>query len=94
MAFALSAFVLTTIAMEFWKGSRQIASKSGQNLLSAMIDLTHRNTRRYGGYLVHVGIVILFVGFTGAAFNKDTTVELPQGFVELRVRFGLRQLAI
>jgi cytochrome c-type biogenesis protein CcmF len=44
-----------------------------------MVQLTHRNTRRYGGYLVHVGIVILFVGFTGAAFNKDTTVELPQG---------------
>ena len=44
-----------------------------------MIELTHRNTRRYGGYLVHMGIVIMFIGFTGAAFNKDTTQEVKIG---------------
>jgi cytochrome c-type biogenesis protein CcmF len=79
MSFALCAFVLTTVAMEFWKGARAIAAKSGQNLLAAMVELTHRNTRRYGGYLVHVGIVIMFIGFSGAAFNQDTTVEIPEG---------------
>jgi cytochrome c-type biogenesis protein CcmF len=79
MSFALCAFVLTTVAIEFWKGSRAIAAKSGQNLLSAMVELTHRNTRRYGGYLVHVGIVIMFIGYTGAAFNQDKTVEVAQG---------------
>jgi len=79
MSFMLCTFVLTTVAMEFWKGSRAISSKSGQNLVMAMIELTHRNTRRYGGYLVHVGIVIMFIGFTGAAFNLDKTVELAQG---------------
>jgi cytochrome c-type biogenesis protein CcmF len=41
-----------------------------------MVELTHRNTRRYGGYLVHIGVVIIFVGFTGKAFDKDTTVEV------------------
>jgi len=79
MSFGLCAFVLVTVAIEFFKGARAISGKSGSNLLVSMVQLTHRNTRRYGGYLVHVGIVILFVGFTGAAFNKDTTVELPQG---------------
>ena len=79
VSFALCAFVLTTVAMEFWKGSRAIRAKSGQNIIAAMIELTHRNTRRYGGYLVHVGIVIMFIGFTGAAFNIDKTVELAQG---------------
>ena len=79
VSFALCAFVLCTVAMEFWKGSSAISAKSGQNLISAMIELTHRNTRRYGGYLVHVGIVIMFIGFTGAAFNIDKTVELAQG---------------
>jgi cytochrome c-type biogenesis protein CcmF len=49
------------------------------NLLMAMIELTHRNTRRYGGYLVHMGIVIMFIGYTGAAFNKDTTKEVKIG---------------
>ena len=44
-----------------------------------MVELTHRNTRRYGGYLVHMGIVIMFIGFTGKAFDKDTTVEVGVG---------------
>ena len=44
-----------------------------------MVELTHRNTRRYGGYLVHMGIVLMFVGFTGKAFDKDTTVEVAPG---------------
>ena len=47
--------------------------------IAAMAELTHRNTRRYGGYLVHMGIVLMFIGFAGAAFNKDTTVEVEQG---------------
>jgi cytochrome c-type biogenesis protein CcmF len=79
LSFALCAFVTTTIAMEFWKGSSAIRAKSGQNILAAMVELTHRNTRRYGGYLVHVGIVIMFIGYTGAAFNQNKTVELAQG---------------
>ena len=40
-------------------------------LARAAFELTWRNTRRYGGYLVHVGIVLMFVGFTGAAFNQQ-----------------------
>jgi cytochrome c-type biogenesis protein CcmF len=78
LSFSLCAFVLATVAIEFWKGSRAIAAKSGQNLLSAMVELTHRNTRRYGGYLVHVGIVIIFIGYSGAAFNQEKTVELSE----------------
>ena len=37
-----------------------------------MIELTHRNTRRYGGYLVHMGIVLMFIGFTGAASTRTS----------------------
>ncbi len=44
-----------------------------------MVELTHRNTRRYGGYIVHMGIVLMFIGFTGAAFNQDTTQEVKVG---------------
>jgi cytochrome c-type biogenesis protein CcmF len=75
----LCAFVTTTIVMEFYKGSRAIAGKSEMNIVRAAIELTHRNTRRYGGYLVHMGIVIMFVGFSGSAFNKDTTREVKVG---------------
>lgn len=76
MSFGLCMFVMWTIVSEFWKGASAIAVKSGQNLLAAMVELTHRNTRRYGGYIVHVAIVIMFIGFTGAAFNKDATKEV------------------
>ena len=44
--------------------------RTASNLLRATVELTHRNTRRYGGYLVHMGIVLMFIGFTGAAFNR------------------------
>ncbi len=49
------------------------------NLLRATVELTHRNTRRYGGYLVHMGIVLMFIGFTGHAFNQATVKELNVG---------------
>ena len=61
------------------KGAAAIHSKNGLNWFSSFIELTHRNTRRYGGYLVHMGIVLMFVGFSGAAFNKDRTVEVVLG---------------
>lgn len=79
VSLGLCAFVTATIVMEFWKGARAISIKNKMNLLRATVELTHRNTRRYGGYLVHMGIVLMFIGFTGAAFNKDTTREVKLG---------------
>ena len=75
----LCMFVAWTITSEFWKGSQAIRVKTGQNIFAAMIELTHRNTRRYGGYIVHLAIVVMFIGFSGAAFNKDKTVEAKVG---------------
>lgn len=91
VSFGLCLFVAWTIVAEFYKGSRAIRARTGQNLLAAMLELTHRNTRRYGGYVVHMGIVFMFIGFTGAAFNKNKTVEakvgdaFPIGRYELKV---------
>src|ERR1044071_9054290 len=65
--------------MEFFKGGRSIAAKNHINLLAGMFELTHRNTRRYGGYLVHMGIVLMFIGFTGHAFNQSEVKELNPG---------------
>ncbi len=79
MSFMLCAFVVATVAIEFYKGASAIASKSGNNLLLSAVELTHRNTRRYGGYIVHIGIVIIFIGFTGQAFSLDHDDELKQG---------------
>jgi cytochrome c-type biogenesis protein CcmF len=79
ISFGFCLFVALTVFMEFYKGSRSIAAKSGMNLVRAAVELTHRNTRRYGGYLVHMGIVLMFVGFTGQAFKLSDTRELNIG---------------
>ena len=44
-----------------------------------MVQLTHRNTRRYGGYIVHFGVVVVIIGFAGAAFNQDKEQEMGYG---------------
>jgi len=76
ISFGFCLFVALTVIAEFYKGAKAIAVKSNFNLLRATVELTHRNTRRYGGYLVHMGIVLMFVGFTGHAFNQSEVKEL------------------
>ena len=66
---SLCAFVSLCVLMEFYRGGRVIQRKQGRSLGAAVIELTRRNTRRYGGYLVHMAIVLMFIGFAGAAFN-------------------------
>jgi len=79
ISFGLCAFVTGTIVIEFFKGAAAIHVKDGLSWPTALVELTHRNTRRYGGYLVHMGIVVMFIGFTGAAFNHDVTAEVAIG---------------
>ena len=79
ISFGFCLFVALTVIAEFYKGSRAIAAKNNINFVHAVVELTHRNTRRYGGYLVHMAIVLMFIGFTGAAFNRDVTAEVKVG---------------
>lgn len=79
ISFGFSTFVALTVLMEFYKGGRSVAAKNNVSLISGMVELTHRNTRRYGGYLVHIGIVLMFVGFTGHAFNLNEVKEMAAG---------------
>jgi len=79
ISFGFCLFVALTVISEFYKGAKAIAAKNGMNLLRATVELTHRNTRRYGGYLVHMGIVLMFIGFTGHAFNQAEVKELNKG---------------
>ena len=82
VTFALAAFVMTAIGSEFLQGARVIGRHTGQNLLASMVQLTRRNTRRYGGYIVHFGIVIIFIGISGQAFNQsiEKTMNYKQSF--------------
>jgi cytochrome c-type biogenesis protein CcmF len=79
MSFGLCLFVAISVLTEFYKGAQAISAKDGKNLLAAAMELTHRNTRRYGGYVVHLAIVMMFIGFTGSAFNKDATQQVAPG---------------
>ncbi|GGH14229.1 heme lyase CcmF/NrfE family subunit [Silvibacterium dinghuense] len=75
-AFTIGAMVVTAIASEFLRGARVIARHTGSNLFAAMVQLTRRNTRRYGGYIVHFGVVVIFIGISGQAFNLSREQEL------------------
>jgi cytochrome c-type biogenesis protein CcmF len=75
----LCVFVTLSIASEFYRGARVIAARDGSNILTAIGDLTMRNTRRYGGYIVHFGMVLIFIGIAGSAFNKDIQMEMAPG---------------
>jgi cytochrome c-type biogenesis protein CcmF len=75
----LCIFVSCTIGMEFFRGARVIRARSGATFVASAVDLTMRNTRRYGGYIVHVGMVLIFVGLAGAAFNRDAQKEMQLG---------------
>jgi cytochrome c-type biogenesis protein CcmF len=75
----LSVFVTLTIFFEFFRGARVIAQRDNTNILTAAGELTMRNTRRYGGYVVHFGMVLIFIGIAGQAFNKDVQKEMAIG---------------
>lgn len=79
IAFALAAFVTVTIVGEFWRGARVIRSQTGRSWGQALVHLVLRNTRRYGGYIVHFGIVVVFIGVAGSAFDQEREMEMPVG---------------
>src|SRR5579864_3953268 len=79
MTIFLSALVGCTVASEFYRGGRVIAEKTGQGMFASMVQLTHRNTRRYGGYIVHFGVVLAMIGFSGSALNQDNEMAMGYG---------------
>ncbi len=91
VSFSLCLFVVWTTASEFYRGARAVEARTGQRLLLAGVELVRSNTRRYGGYIVHLGIVLMFIGFTGSAFNQEATLELKPGSL---TRFGGYELRL
>jgi cytochrome c-type biogenesis protein CcmF len=79
LCFMFSGFVLGTIAQEFWRGARVRQQTTGTDLFTALVGLVGRNKRRYGGYIIHVGIVLMFLGFAGEGFKQSKTVLLTTG---------------
>ena len=75
----LCGFVFWTIVEEFYRGAKVIAARTGMSIMMAAHELSMRNTRRYGGYVVHFGMVLVFIGLAGAAFNTEAQKAMNIG---------------
>jgi cytochrome c-type biogenesis protein CcmF len=79
ICFGFCAFTTGTITQEFARGMSIRKRNTGQDAVSALMGMVLRGRRRYGGYVVHVGIVLMFLGFAGTAYKKETDVKLTPG---------------
>jgi cytochrome c-type biogenesis protein CcmF len=79
VALVMSIFVAITIVREFYKGAKARTVGTGERFLEAVVNLTFRNTRRYGGYIVHFAFVLMFVGWSGQAFTTDAQADMGIG---------------
>jgi cytochrome c-type biogenesis protein CcmF len=79
VAYTLAGFVMTTILQEFWKGIGARRRIHGESPVIAFARLVARNRRRYGGYIVHAGMVIIIAAFAGLAFKREFDVTLSTG---------------
>ena len=78
--FCFVAFVLSVVAQEFWRGASARRTMTGEAWPRALARLLGRNRRRYGGYLVHAGIAVLFLGVAASsAFLEQRDVRLSPG---------------
>lgn len=75
----LCTFVTGTIVQEFWRGTKVRMKNAGESAPVAFVELVARAKRRYGGYMVHAGLVAMYLGFTGAAYDVEKEASLKQG---------------
>jgi cytochrome c-type biogenesis protein CcmF len=76
ICFALCAFVGVTILQEFVRGANVRRDSTGTDVFTALVGLVARQRRRYGGYIVHLGIVLMFLGFAGQGYKQEEQVRL------------------
>jgi cytochrome c-type biogenesis protein CcmF len=80
ISFTLCAFVLTTVLLEFARGAWVRHQMTRENVVKSLFSLIWRNKRRYGGYTVHIGVVLLLLGVTGSyAFKVEQSATLTKG---------------
>lgn len=78
LAFWLVTFVLAVTLYEFWRGAMARRQRAGESLPVALWRLTGRNRRRYGGYIIHLGVILMAVGVVGIEmFQTQTQGSIP-----------------
>jgi cytochrome c-type biogenesis protein CcmF len=76
---ALCAFNVAVVVQEFWRGIAARQKRGGETVFASFYNLVAKSRRRYGGYVVHVGIVLMFLGFTGRAWGVDKELSMQPG---------------
>ena len=94
VCFALCAWVATAIIQEFVRGASVRRSTTGTDIFTALVGLFARSRRRYGGYVVHLGIVLVFLGFAGNGFERDVEVSLKPGQETVLAPFTVKARAL
>lgn len=79
ISFTLAVFVVVAMLREFYRGIKARTSRFEENPVTALITLIRKNRSRYGGYIVHLGMVFMFVGFTGHAFDQEKEFGIEVG---------------
>jgi len=91
IAFTLCAFVFGTLVYEFYRGSRARQRSTGEPFASAFVNLVNKNRRRYGGYTVHLGVILIFTGIVGSSFfRQEVTASLRRGESMIAGRYTVR----
>jgi cytochrome c-type biogenesis protein CcmF len=83
VCFSLAVFVLATIVMEFYRGTRARQSLMGEGAGTALVNLVGKNRRRYGGYVIHVGVVMIAVGIAASSafrVEEQKTIKAGESF--------------
>jgi cytochrome c-type biogenesis protein CcmF len=91
--FVVSFSMILTL-MEFWKGTRA-RMKRGENVFAAFSNLMGRNRRRYGGYWIHIGVLIMGFGIIGVElFQEETQLRLQQGETVTLGRYEMQFIGV
>ena len=94
ISFSLGAFVTATITTEFIRGIRARNKKFKESPITALKMMVSKNRSRYGGYVVHLGIVFMFIGFTGHAFDKEKEFSLKVGETDHVAGYGFELIQL
>ena len=91
-SWSLGGFVTATIAQEFYRAIRARTRKEQENAFQAFATLLRKNQQRYGGYIVHLGVVFVLMGATGSVLNEERLENVQPGDELLVQDYRLRYL--
>ncbi len=77
LGFGLCAYTLAQTVMEYVRGVNARVKTQGESVPTALVRLATKNQRRYGGYLIHIGIILIAIGAIGKGFYGFDTITTP-----------------